>query len=92
MPNLTPLGWMFLAWGIVTILLVLLLIYRSIVGMKEEDQLFLDASESHFEKEQQGILGRLELIWPYIKGLSYASGALLLTMAGVIAYRVMKAL
>ena len=90
MPNLTPLGWVFLAWGIVTILLVLLLIYRSIVGMKEEDGLYLDDAESHFKTEQQGILGRLDSIWPYIKGLGYASGGLLLTMLGMFVYRVMK--
>jgi len=90
MSNLTPLGWIFLAWGIVTALLALVLIYRSIVSMKEDDQLFLDATESHFEKEQQGILSRLALLRPYIKGLVVASGGLLLTMAVIIAYRIVN--
>ena len=46
MPNLTMLGWMFLVWSIVTGVLTLVLIYRSVVGMKEDDQLFLDPAES----------------------------------------------
>jgi hypothetical protein len=64
MPNLTLLGWMFLAWGIVSVVLTLLLIYRSVVKMKEDDQLFLDAAEYRFEEEQHAILARLLRIKP----------------------------
>ena len=88
MPNLTLLGWMFLAWGVVTGVLALLLIYRSVVGMKEDDQLFLDAAESRFEEEQHAILAKLEQIKPYVKGLGIASGGLLAAMISLVAYRV----
>ncbi len=88
MPNLTLLGWMFLAWGVVTGVLALLLIYRSVVGMKEDDQLFLDAAESRFEEEQHAILARLERLKPYVKGLGIASGGLLAAMISLVAYRV----
>ena len=88
MPNLSLLGWLFVAWGIVTVILVLLLIYRSVIGMKEDDQLFLDAAESHFEKEQQKVLAKLQWIGVYAKNLGYVSGGLILAMIGVLFYRV----
>lgn len=88
MPDLSLLGWMFVAWGIVTVSLVLLLIYRSVIGMKEDDQLFLDAAESHFEKEQQKVLAKLQWIGAYAKRLGYVSGGLILGMLGVLIYRV----
>ncbi len=88
MPDLSLLGWMFVAWGIVTVSLVLLLIYRSVIGMKEDDQLFLDAAESHFEKEQQKVLAKLQWIGSYAKRLGYVSGGLILGMLGVLIYRV----
>ncbi|MFN0169202.1 MAG: hypothetical protein ACKV22_22490 [Bryobacteraceae bacterium] len=92
MPNLTLLGWMFLAWGVVTGVLAVLLIYRSVVGMKEDDQLFLDAAESRFEEEQHAILAKLDRIQPYVKGLGIASGGILAAMLGLVAYRVGLAL
>jgi hypothetical protein len=92
MPNLTLLGWLFVAWSTVSIALTMVLIYRSIVSMKEDDQLFLDAAESHFEKEQQGILLRLDGLRPYVKGLAIMSGSLLASMVGLIAYRVISVL
>lgn len=92
MPNLTFLGWLFLAWGVVTGILALLLIYRSVIGMKEDDQLFLDSVETRFEEEQQLILARLNRLTPYVKGLAAASGGLLLWMIGLVTYRVAAAL
>lgn len=92
MPNLTLLGWMFLVWSIVTGILVLLLIYRSVVSMKEDDQLFLDPAESRFEDEQHAILAKLQYIKPYLLGLGAASGGLLAAMIGLVAFRVAMAM
>ncbi len=88
MPNLTMLGWMFLVWSIVTGVLTLVLIYRSVVGMKEDDQLFLDPAESRFEDEQHAILAKLQNIRPYAMGLGMASAGLMAAMIGLVAYRV----
>ena len=88
MPNLTLLGWLSLTWGIVSVSLVLLMIYRSVVGMKEDDQLFLDPAESHFEAEQHQILAKLERINFYAKRLGLASGGLLAAMLGLAIYTV----
>ncbi len=92
MPNLTFLGWLFLAWGVVTGILALLLIYRSVIGMKEDDQLFLDSIEKRFEEEQQLLQSRLNRLNPFVKALAAASAGLLLWMVGLVTYRVAMAL
>lgn len=86
MPNLTLLGWMFLAWGIITAGFVLLMIYRSVIGLKESDLLFLDAAESRFEEQQKATLSKLARTGPYAKGLGYASGSLIVAMCGLVVY------
>jgi hypothetical protein len=65
-------------WGVVTAVLVVVLIYRSTLSMREDDQLFLNESESHIQKEQVALLHRLEqLQWP-VRFLGAASGLLIL--------------
>jgi hypothetical protein len=91
MPNLTFLGWLFLAWGVVTGILALILIYRSVIAMKEDDQLFLGSNEQRFEQEQQLLQSRLNRLNPYVKALAAASAGLLLWMVGLVTYRVAMA-
>lgn len=74
-------------WGVVTVALAGLLIYRSLIAMKEDDQLFLDSAERNLEAEQQAIRLRLQSLAPYAKGLGAASGALLVVLAGVWMYQ-----
>jgi len=81
---------LWLVWGGITALLVIVLIYRSFVVMREDDQLFLgaaDASASKLQAEQQQILNRIKRLRPYIAGLSVASGLVLVWIAGVWVYR-----
>jgi hypothetical protein len=77
--------WVF--WGSITVALAGLLIYRSLVAMKEEDQLFLDPAELHFEREQRDILTQLRKLTPPIRTLSVVSAALLALIAGIWIYR-----
>ncbi len=74
-------------WGVITGALILLMIYRSVVGMKEDDQLFLSAAESHLEREQQEVLHSLKRTAPYVKLLGATSGVLLAIIAGVWVYQ-----
>ena len=76
-----------IVWGSVTAVLALLLIYRSLVAMKEDDQLFLDPAEWQLEREQRSILMQLGRLTPFIKGLAAVSIALLVVIAGVWIYR-----
>jgi hypothetical protein len=84
--GLSPLNAVLIIWGVVTGILAVLLIYRSTVSMKEDDQLFLDPAQSNLEKEQQEVRVRLQRLTPYTTGLSVASGALLVASAGLWVY------
>ena len=48
-----------IVWGVLTAVLVILLIYRSTLAMREDDQLDLSNSESHMQIEQQQVIARL---------------------------------
>jgi hypothetical protein len=81
---------LYIAWGIVTALLVSLIAYRSVIGIKEDDQLFLDPenpAEGRVQAEQQAILMRVNRLTVYIKSLWVTSGAILLCIAGIWIYR-----
>lgn len=73
-------------WGVLTAILVILLIYRSTLTMREDDQLFLDQSESHMEKEQQEIIRRVQQVNLPVQILGGASGLLILIIAGMWVY------
>ena len=75
-----------IVWGVLTAILVILLIYRSTLTMREDDQLFLDQSESHMEKEQQEIIARVQKVNVPVRILGGASGLLILIIAGMWVY------
>ena len=87
MSGISPLQATLILWGVVTTALAVLLIYRSLISMKEDDQLFLDPAVSNLEKEQQQVRMRLERLAPYTKALGAASGLLLLGVAGLWLYQ-----
>jgi hypothetical protein len=87
---ISPIYVMLIAWGAVTGVLIVLLIYRSLISMKEDDQLFLSPGEAGLEQEQREIISRLQRLAPYMKGLGIASVGLLVVMAvyqGVTQFR-----
>jgi len=84
---MSPLVWIGIVWGVVTAILIILLIYRSTLTMHEDDQLFLDESESHMEQEQIQLMKRVNKISPYLKVLGALSGAMILVMAGMAVYQ-----
>jgi len=86
---MSPLVWMLAVWGVLTAILVILLIYRSTLTMREDDQLFLDVSESHMEREQIELLAKVNKLGPYVKVLGALSGAMILVIAGVAVYQQM---
>jgi hypothetical protein len=90
MPTLSLLTVLTIAWAAVTIIFLSLLLYRSLVGMKEEDVLVLSAGESKLEEEQREIQRRLHHIQPYLRGFGWTSLALLLALAGIWIYRGIK--
>jgi hypothetical protein len=74
-------------FAVLAILLTILLIYRSTLVMHEDDQLFLDAAESHMAREQEEIQSKLGKIEPMVKVVGVACGVILLTIAGMWVYQ-----
>jgi len=79
-----------MAWGAFTLVLVILVIYRSTLAMQEDDQLFLDDAESHMQKDQEELLGKLNRLQPYVRGFGAASGVLALLIVGLVVYRALE--
>ncbi len=80
------LEWLLIACGILAAVLIILLIYRSTLTMQEDDQLFLDESESHMAQEQMEIMAKVNKINPLVKALSATVGVMILVIAGWAVY------
>jgi Tfp pilus assembly protein PilN len=84
---MTPgLVWLLIAWGVLTAVLIILLIYRSTLTMQEDDQLFLDESASAMAKEQRELMAKVDKINPLVKVLGATSGVMILVIAGWAVY------
>jgi hypothetical protein len=75
------------SWGVITIVLVGVVVYRGILSTREDDQIFLDAAEQHYYEEQQAIIARMSRLRRPIIALSLAAGVLFLTTIGVWIYQ-----
>jgi hypothetical protein len=80
-----------IVWGIFTVGLIILLIYRSTLTMHEDEALYLDDASAHMQQEQTELLvkvNRLTLpVWVFGAG----SGVLLLVLAGLFIYQGLNA-
>ncbi len=79
--------WLLIAWGVLTAILIILLIYRSTLTMHEDDQLYLNESDTHMELEQAEVLSKVNKIGPYVKVLGTVSGVMILVIAGIFIYQ-----
>ncbi|MBI2816402.1 MAG: hypothetical protein HYX72_05655 [Acidobacteria bacterium] len=87
MEGFSPLALLGFVWTAVTVVLLALVIYRAVVGIHEENQIFLDRAEAALEKEQLDTLRRIRALDSYIKYMGVLSGVLLLILAGIWVYR-----
>lgn len=74
-------------WAIATVILVALLIYRALLSMKEDDQLYLSVGEQHMAQANQAIVGKVQMLGKYSLIFGILSGVLLLLMAGLWTYQ-----
>jgi hypothetical protein len=78
------------AWGVMTGVLILLLIYRSTLTMHEDDQLFLGDSESHMQAEQTELMAKMNKLTPIVKLFGALSVLLIVAIAGVAVWQRMS--
>jgi len=76
-----------ISWSVITVVLVVLVVYRGTLSSKEDDQIFIDAAEQHHYQEQLVIIARITRLTKPIIALSVVSGVLLLASVGVWIYQ-----
>ncbi len=67
-------------WVVLTTLWLVLVVYRAMIGNREDDRLFLGKGEDHMAEEQRALANRLVKLGKPIWTLGVLSGALLVTI------------
>jgi len=80
---LTPL---LIVWAGLTLILILLLIYRGTLSMHEDDQIFLDDANAHLAKEQVELARKMDRLQPWVRVCGAASALLIVVIAGMELY------
>jgi hypothetical protein len=80
---LTPL---LILWAGLTVVLIVLLIYRGTLNMHEDDQLFLDDASAHMAREQQELAVRMHKLQPWVRICGAGSALLIMVIAGMELY------
>jgi membrane protein insertase Oxa1/YidC/SpoIIIJ len=75
--------WGLFVWAAITSVFVILMVYRSLITMREDDQLFLDPTQTAMESEQRAIQQKLNQIRPFAKGFGFASAGLGVGLVGL---------
>ncbi|HYL61982.1 MAG TPA: hypothetical protein VE077_05110 [Candidatus Methylomirabilis sp.] len=81
---------LFSAWGVVTAVLAVLLIYRATLSSKEDDQIFIDAAEHHHLEEQKEVIARMTGLRKPIIALTTISAVLFLSGVSFWLYEGLK--
>jgi hypothetical protein len=76
--------YLLISWVVITAVLVILLVYRTTLSTKEDDQLYLNKAEvAMMGGEQEQIIGKLQKLSKPILLLAVLSGILLVASAAV---------
>jgi hypothetical protein len=84
---MSPMFLLLVAWGILTAILVVLMIYKSTLTMHEDDSIFLNETESQMQKDQTEVLAKMRKITPIVRVLGALSGVMILVIAGLFIYQ-----
>ncbi len=84
--------WLWILWAAVTLCFGIVMIWRSLVGLKEEDVVILNPAEDKQAGEQQDTINKVMRLTRWAKGFGYSSLGLLLITGCLYFYRGMVAL
>jgi len=79
------------AWGVVTTILILVLIYKSTLTMHEDDSIMLNDPGSQMQKDQVEVLAKMRKLTPIVRILGALSGLMILVIAGLFIYQGLNA-
>ncbi|MFL6304203.1 MAG: hypothetical protein ACJ713_16195 [Candidatus Sulfotelmatobacter sp.] len=74
-------------FGLFAVGLIVLLIYKSTLTMREDDQLFLDDANSHMQEEQTELLTKVSRLTLPMRVFSIGSGVFLLAFLALLIYQ-----
>ena len=77
-------------WGVVAIVYLALFLVRSVIGMKEENTVYLSVGEERLAAEQREVMKRITKLDSYTHTAGYAALALTVILAGMWIYTVAR--
>jgi hypothetical protein len=92
MNTLSAITTMLIIWAVVTLSFLLLLAYRSQITRYEEDQLFLNGSNSNEQNEQNEIVRKVNRLAPFVRILGGATTLATMSIVGLWMYDAWKRL
>jgi hypothetical protein len=82
--------YLLIAWGLITAVFIVILIWRSLLTNREDDQIFLDAAEEHMAVEQRALVAKITALSRPLMVTGIVSGLLILVIAGLWLYEGLK--
>ena len=82
--------YLLIAWGVITAVFIVILIWRSLLTNREDDQIFLDAAEEHMAIEQRALVAKITALSRPLMVTGIVSGILILVIAGLWLYEGLK--
>jgi hypothetical protein len=82
--------YLLIAWGIVFAIFLVLLLRKSLLEGREDDQLFIDAGQELMAKEQRELVSKIRALSRPIMTSGIAAGVLLLVIACLWVYQGLK--
>ena len=79
--------YLLIVWGVVFAAFLALLLRKSLLENREDDQLFIDAAQDHMAREQRELIDKIRALSAPIMTSGIAAGVLLLVIAGLWAYK-----
>lgn len=81
-----PVFYLLIAWGVITAVFIILLIWRGVLSSHEDDQIFLDSAEDHMAREQRELVARISSLSRPLLITGILSGVLLLLAGSLWIY------
>jgi hypothetical protein len=88
--SLSPLEIVALVWGVVVVLYFVFFLYRSIIGLHEEDNLYLSAGEARMEAEQRQVMKQITKLDTYSHKIGIVALAMTVILAVMWGYSVAR--